>query len=152
MWCVISMNDNLCTVCTVRNSLCVCWGTLWGKRRWGAAVIKDINNLLWTAWLRTQAPNGDKAGVSRCSEGNHAGHIHEVPQKEYSPSMYIAQSCANCKEEFQLMDYILQVLLRKLISKKSQLFWCQWMHKITCNDKISSCPFPCTMCHVITGV
>jgi hypothetical protein len=54
-----------------------------------AAVIKDINNLLRTAWFRTRAPNGDRAGVSRCSEGDHAGHIREVPQEEYSPSKYM---------------------------------------------------------------
>jgi hypothetical protein len=50
-----------------------------------------------------QAPNGDRAGVSRCSEGDNAGHIREVPQEEYSPSMYIAQSRANHKEESQLI-------------------------------------------------
>ncbi len=48
-------------------------------------------------------PNGDRAGVSRCSEGDHAGHIRKVPQEEYSPSMYIAQSCTDRKEEFQLI-------------------------------------------------
>ncbi len=51
-----------------------------------AAVIKDINNLLQ---FRTRAPNGDRAGVSRCSEGDHAGHIREVPREEHSPSMYM---------------------------------------------------------------
>jgi hypothetical protein len=85
-----------------------------------AAVIKDINNLLRTAWLRTRAPYGDRAGVSRCSEGDHARYIREVlPQEEYSPSMYIAQSRANRKEEAQLIDRMLQVLLRKFTSKKS---------------------------------
>jgi hypothetical protein len=70
------------------------------------------------AWLRTRAPNGDRAGVIRCSEGDHAGHIREVPQEEYSPSMYIAQSGANHEEESLLIDHILQVLLRKLQSKR----------------------------------
>ncbi len=57
-----------------------------------AAVIKTINNLLWMAWLRTGTPqNGDRAGASRCSEGDHEGHIHEVPQEEQSPSMYTVQ-------------------------------------------------------------
>ncbi len=84
----------------------------------GTAVIKDINNLLRTVWLRMQAPNGDRAGVSRCSEGDHAGHIREVPQEEYSPGMYIVLSRANRKEESQFIDHILQVLLRKLTSTK----------------------------------
>ncbi len=70
------------------------------------------------AWLWMQAPNGDRAGVSRCSEGDHAGLIREVSQEEHSPSMYNAQSCVNGKEEFQLIDHILQVLLRKLTSEK----------------------------------
>ncbi len=55
-----------------------------------AAVIRNINNLLRTAWLWTRAPIGDKDGVSWCSERDHAGHIHEVPQDGDSPSMYIA--------------------------------------------------------------
>ncbi len=71
------------------------------------------------AWLRMRAPNGARAGVSGCSEGDHAGHIREVPQEEHSPSMYIVQSRANRKEEFQLPDHVLQVLLKKLTSKKS---------------------------------
>ncbi len=54
-----------------------------------AAVIRNINNLLRAAWLRTRAPIGDKDEVSWCSEGDHAGHIREVPQEEDSPSMYI---------------------------------------------------------------
>jgi hypothetical protein len=66
------------------------------------------------AWLWTWAPNWDRAGVSRCSERNQAGHIREVPQEEYSPSMYIVRSRANQKEESQLTDHTLQVLLRKL--------------------------------------
>jgi hypothetical protein len=57
-----------------------------------AAVIRTINNLLWIVWLRTRGPpKGDRAGVSRCSEGDHEGHIREVTQEERSPSMYIAQ-------------------------------------------------------------
>jgi hypothetical protein len=54
------------------------------------------------AWLQTRAPNGDRAEVSRCKEGDHAGRIREVPQERYSPSMNIAQLCVSCKEEFQL--------------------------------------------------
>jgi hypothetical protein len=73
------------------------------------------------AWLRTRAPNGDRARVSRCSEGDHAGHIREVPQEEHSPSMYIVQSCANRKEEFQLTDHILQVLLQTNIQEISMI-------------------------------
>jgi hypothetical protein len=56
-----------------------------------AAVIRNINNLLWTGWLRTRAPIGDKDGVSWCSEGDHARHIREVPQEGDSPSMYIVK-------------------------------------------------------------
>ncbi len=55
-----------------------------------AAVIRTINNLLRMAWLRMRAPIGDKDGVSWCSEGDHVGHIREVPQEEDSLSMYIA--------------------------------------------------------------
>jgi hypothetical protein len=82
----------------------------------------------------------------------HAGHIREVPQGEHCTSMYIAQSCANRKEESQLIAFILQILLRKLTSKKSQWLRCRCMRKLTCNSKISSCPFLCIMCHAITGV
>ncbi len=131
---------------------CICskkqWCVLRSSRRektlgemW-AAVIKDINNLLRTAWLRTRAPNGDRAGVSRCSEGDYARHIRVVPQEEHSPSYVHAKSRTNHKEKFQLIDHILQVLLRKLTSKKSQWLRCQCMREITCNDKTSSCPFP----------
>ncbi len=46
------------------------------------------------------ARNGDRAGVSRCSEGDHEGHTREVVQEERSPSMsYITQYV--CIGEFQ---------------------------------------------------
>jgi hypothetical protein len=45
---------------------------------------------------------------------DHAGHIREVPQEGYSPSMYIVRSYANRKEEFQFTGHIIQALLRKL--------------------------------------
>ncbi len=67
------------------------------------------------AWLWTWAPNGDRSGVSRCSEGDHAGHIREVPQEEYSPSMYIAQLCTDRKEEFQLMPILGASIAEKII-------------------------------------
>ncbi len=58
------MND---VVCTVRNNLCMLLRKFRREKTLGemsAAVIKTKNNLLWTAWLRTLAPNGDKAGVN----------------------------------------------------------------------------------------
>ena len=146
------MND---VECTVRNNPCMLLRKFRREKTLGeigAAVIKTINNLLRTAWLQTRAPNGDRAGASRCSEEDHAGHICEVPHEEHSPSMYIVQSSVDRKEESQLIDHILQVLLRKLTSEKPQWLYCQCMHELSCNSKVSSCPFPCIMCHVITGV
>jgi hypothetical protein len=118
---------------------------LWREKTLGemwAAVIKDINNLLRTAWLRTRVPNGDRAGVSRCSEGNHAGHIREVPQEEYSPSMYIVRSRANRKEESQFPDHILQALLRKLKVNEVAIFTLLMYARIYFQQQISSCLFP----------
>jgi hypothetical protein len=46
-------------------------------------------------------------------EGDHAGHIREVPQEEHSPSMYIAHSWTHCKEEIQLTANPMRVLLKK---------------------------------------
>jgi hypothetical protein len=40
-----------------------------------AAVIKTIKNLLRMVWLRTRAPNGDRAGVSSVSPGIEPGYI-----------------------------------------------------------------------------
>jgi hypothetical protein len=52
-------------------------------------------------------PNGDRAGVSRCSEGDHEGHIRKVPQEDRSPSMYIAQIvCIIIKRNFNLIASI----------------------------------------------
>jgi hypothetical protein len=104
------------------------------------------------AWLWTRAPNRDRAGVSRCSEGDHAGHIREVPQEELHPSVYIVQSRVDRKEESQLIDHILQVLLSKLTSKKPQGMHCQCMRKLSCDSKVSSCLFRCIICREITGV
>jgi hypothetical protein len=40
-------------------------------------------------WLLAWVPrNGDRAGVSICPEGDHAGRACEVPQEDQSPSMY----------------------------------------------------------------
>jgi hypothetical protein len=82
------------SVCNVRNNLCMLLRNFRREKMLGemwAAVIKSINNLLRLACLRTRATNGDKAGVSRCSEGDHEGRICEMPQEYHSPSMYIAQ-------------------------------------------------------------
>jgi hypothetical protein len=49
---------------------------------------------------------------------DHAGHIREVPQEEYSPSMYIAQSCANRKEEFQLIANSIASISEKINIRK----------------------------------
>jgi hypothetical protein len=99
-----------------------------------------------------QAPNGDRAGVSRCSEGDHAGHVREVPQEEYSPSMYITQSCANRKEESRLIAYSIASIAEKLTPKKSQWLRCQGMCKLTCNSKMSTVLPHVQICCVITGV
>jgi hypothetical protein len=73
------------------------------------------------AWLRMRAPpNEDRAGASRCSEGDHEGHIREVPQEEHSPSMYIAHIMCKCKEEFQLTASLTANIARELTSRKSQ--------------------------------
>jgi hypothetical protein len=47
------------------------------------------------------------------------------------------------KRNFNLLPILLQVLLRKLTSEKSQWLRCRCMRKLICNSKISSCPFPC---------
>ncbi len=91
MWCIKGMND---VTYTIRNNLCTLLRRFRREKTLGemwAAVIKAVNNLLRTAWLRTRALNGDKARISWCSDGNHAGHIREVLQEEHSLSMYIAQ-------------------------------------------------------------
>ncbi len=78
-------------LCTIRHNPRVLLRNVRREKTLGemwAAVIKNINNLLRTAWLRTWAPNGDKAGVSRCSEGDHAGHIR-------SHNGYVASLCVN---------------------------------------------------------
>ncbi len=103
------------------------------------------------ARLQTRAPNGERARVSRCSEGDHAGHIRKVPQEEYSPN--IVRSPVNRKEESQLTDHILQVLLRKLTIHEVVIVTLPMYARITCNSKYPLvCPFPCIFCHVITGV
>ncbi len=97
MWCIISMNE---IECIIRNSTCTLLRKFRRENTLGemwAAVIRTINNLLRTVWLRTQPQIGDKAGVSWCSEGDHAGHIREVPQEEDSPSTYIAQIMCVCQ-------------------------------------------------------
>jgi hypothetical protein len=68
-------------------------------------------------WLRTRAPNGDRAGVSRCSEGDHEGHIREVPQEERSPSMYIAQIVYILLRGIQLITNFIASIAGKLTSE-----------------------------------
>jgi hypothetical protein len=97
--------------CIVRNNYCTLPRNIRREKTLGemwAAVIRTINNLLRTAWLWTQAPpNGDRARVSRCSEGDLEGQIREVPQEEQSPSMYIAQNvCIIIKRNFKLIASI----------------------------------------------
>ncbi len=70
----------------------------------------------------------------------------------------IAQVCKllNCvlvvKRNFNLLPIVLQILLRILTSEKSQWLRYRCMRKLTCNNKMASCPFHVQMCHVITGV
>ncbi len=56
MWCIIGMND---IACTVSNNPCMLLRNFRREKTFGemwAAVIRTINNLLRTAWLRTRAP------------------------------------------------------------------------------------------------
>jgi hypothetical protein len=126
---------------------------IWREKMLGemwAAVIRTINNLLRTAWLRTRAPrNGDRARVSRCSEGDHEGHICEVPQEEQSPNMCIAQNvCIIVKRNFNLIASIagkptseIYIILR---------YWCVYVYFLI----PAKSPFLSPMyktCHTITG-
>jgi serine protease inhibitor len=94
------------------------------------------------AWFRTRAPNGDRAGVSRCLEGDHAGHIREVPQEENSLIMYIIGSRDNRKEESQFTDHILQALLRKLTVQEVAIVQLPMYARTYLQQQISSCLFP----------
>jgi hypothetical protein len=74
-----------------------------------AAVIRTICKQPPPNGVASDAgpPNGDRAGVSRCSEGYHEGRIREVPQEERSPSMYIALNvCIVVKRNFNLITSI----------------------------------------------
>jgi hypothetical protein len=62
-------------------------------------------------------PNGDRAGVSKCSEGDHEGHIREVPQEEHSQLCTLLKLCAHYKEEFQLIVDLIASIAGKLTSK-----------------------------------
>ncbi len=127
-------------LCTVRNNPCMFLRNFRREKTLGdiwAAVIKTINNLLWMAWLRTRAPNGDRAAVSRCSEGDHEGHIHEVPQEEHSPSMCIAQIVYTLWRGIQLIVNFIASIVGKLTS---------WGHNcyVDRHQTSSSGLFPCT--------
>ncbi len=143
MWCKIRKDD---IVCTIGNSLCMLLRNFRREKTLGemwAAVIKTINNLLWMGWLRTRPPpSGDRAGASRCSEGDHEGHIREVPQEEHSPSMYIAQIMCTCKEEFQLTANLSASIAGKLTSWKSQWLRCWRMRELLVTANILFWPFP----------
>jgi hypothetical protein len=52
----------------------------------------------------TAPRKGDRARVSRCSEGDHEGRTNEVPQEERSTSMYITRNvCIIVKRNFNLI-------------------------------------------------
>ncbi len=82
-------------VCAVRNNLCVCWGTLGGKRRWVKCEQQSLRIQTTSSGWRGFGC-GPQMGTEPESvdgqKGTHAGHIREVPQEEHSPSMYIVQS------------------------------------------------------------
>jgi hypothetical protein len=91
-----------------------CQGTFGGERCW--VKCEQLSLGLWTtssglAWLLMRAHrNGDRAGVSRCSEGDCEGRIRKVPQEERSPSSYMPQNvCIIVKR----ISTLLQVLLEK---------------------------------------
>jgi hypothetical protein len=141
--------------CIIRNNYCKLLRNIRREKtlgEMGTAVIRTINNLLRTAWLRTQAPNGDKARVSRCSEGDHEGHLREVPQEERSPSMYIVfKSCTFRKEEFQSYYQLQCKYYWKTNIQGHSGCVMMYIHKLT-----SKHPLPAFLmykiCHTITGV
>jgi hypothetical protein len=139
MWWIISMNDNV--MYCKKQSLYVAEELSEGKDvGWNmssSAVIKTINNHLWMAWLRTWAPNGDRARVSRCSEGDHEGHFRKVPQEEHSPSICIAQIVFMLWRGIQLIVNLIASIVGKLTS---------WGHNgyIARHQTSSFGLFPCT--------
>ncbi len=83
--------------CIIRNNYCTLPRNIWREKTLGemwAAVIR-------TAWLQTRAPNGDRAGVSWCSEGEHDGNFARCLKKSEAQVCTLLKSCAFCKEEFQ---------------------------------------------------
>jgi hypothetical protein len=98
----------------------------------------------------TGPPNRDRAGVSRCSERDHEGHISEVPQEERSPSRYIAQNvCIIVKRNFNL--------IASIAGKPTSEIYIDYVidvYTFTYSyQQASSLSFPMyKICHTITGV
>ncbi len=90
--------------CIIRNNYCTLPRNIWREKTLGemwAAVIRTIKNLLRTVWLQKRAPNGDRAGVSWCSEGEHDGNFARCLKKNEAQVCTLLKSCAFRKEEFK---------------------------------------------------
>ncbi len=104
------------------------------------------------AWLRTRAPNGDRAGVSRCSKGDHEGHIREVPQEEGSPSMYIVQIvCISKRGISTLLPTLLQVSLENQHPRSQCYVVDIFVNLLIPASTLLSFPLY-KICHIIIGV
>ncbi len=148
MWCIKDMNDG---ACSVGNNLCMLLKKFQRDKTLGemwAAVIKTINNLLRMAWLRTRIPNGTKAGVSWFSEGEHAGHILEVPQEEHSPSIYMLELCTNVRRSSTgYQPYCRHYQRINILKAQWTNCWCT--SKLTVTTSNLSWSFPCMYIYVV---
>ncbi len=79
-----------------------------------AAVIKTINNLLQMAWLRTQALQmGTEPESVDAQKGTMKDVFARCLKKNIAQVWTLLKLCAHCKEEFNLLPTLLQVLLEK---------------------------------------
>jgi hypothetical protein len=139
--------------CIIRNNYYKLLGNIRREKTLGemwAAVIWTIKQPPPDGVASDAGPKWGKAGVSRCSEGDHEGIFTRCLKKNGSQVCTLLKSCAFRKEEFQ--SYCQPY---RKISLENQDPKSQWL-RYWCKSVASKRPLPsflmCKICLTITGV
>ncbi len=102
-------------LCSIRNNYCTLLRNIRREKTLGemwADVIRTINNLLWTAWLWTRAPQmGTEPESVDAQKGTMKDIFARYLKKNKAQVCILLKSCAYVKRNFNLMPTLVQVSL-----------------------------------------
>jgi hypothetical protein len=142
-------------LCIVRNNPFMLLRNFRRKKTLGemwAAVIRTINNLLQTAWLRTRAPQmGTEPEPVDAQKGTMQDIFVRCLKKNIAQVCTLLIHVLVIKRNFNLLPILCKYCWKNQHPRNHSGYVID-VYKLSCNSKHPLCPSHVQICHVITGV